>query len=404
MSMEKPVAIIELSNTSIKLLVGYELNGKVYSLFQSTKQLGKIKEKDLFLDPQQVISELLPLREFTDDALKLKLKISEAVVILPPKGLQVFETNQVTPVVDDSGRVDSIDIRTLFTQIQKNRYGYSAQTSEIIDIIPERYILDEGRTYTKMPIGEITTSLTLMAKVHVLPIDIVEDNTKVIEATGMKVKRMIASPYASVELIGTYKDMPLDYFLVDMGACETSVSLIGNKQLFKSVIIPFGGDDITHKIQETFTLTKDEAERIKCHYGLNDRKMNFEAPVSIFSDEDGHQVKHTEKELTELIKKELDHFVILLNEAIDSLLESENAQYKSLPMVLIGGGSLLRGLVDYLEPKVQSQTVQVFIPKTFGCRNPSLVSLLGAVYSQGQEKILLNKDVPNVGQVTRVKK
>ncbi len=402
MSMEKPVAALEVSNKSIKLLIGYEIDGKICAVYSDIKKLGVIKKRGVFNDIASVISSMEPYKVIVDESVRLKISISEMLVALPPVDFQVFQTNQVTTIVSETGKVDSIDIRNLHTLIKKNRIGYPS-SSTIVDIIPERYTLDQGRTYTKMPLGETTNTLNLLAKVHVMPRDIIEEHDRLVLDNGIGVKRNIVAPYAASELLGTYPEIPSDYILVDIGAKETTVSLVGMKQLFASQIIDFGGDDITNKIELTFNVSESEAEKIKCAYGLNNRKMNFEAPVSEFTDESGNIRRFTESELTKLIKEELDRFVELLNSTINNLLKNDNPAYKTLPMILIGGGSLLKGIETYLEPKVQSKSVNVFIPKTFGCRNPSFVNLLGMIYVQSKEHINFEKIIPQVGEVKRVK-
>ena len=402
MSMEKPVAALEVTTKSIKILIGYEIEGKVYAIYSDVKKIGNIKKMGVFTDINNTISSAENYKLIIDESAKLKINISEALVALPPVEFQVFQTNQVTTVVSEVGRVDSIDIRNIYTLIKKNRIGYPA-SSTIVDIIPERYILDQGRTYTKMPLGETTNTLNLIAKVHVLPRSIVDEHDRILTENNINIKRNIVAPYAACELLGTYPEVPNDYILVDIGANETIISLVGLKQLFASSIIPFGGDDITHKIEETFNISEDEAEKIKCAYGLKNRKMNFEAPVAEFMDENGNTRQFLENELSQLIKGELDRFVAMLNNEINNLLKNENPAYKNLPMILIGGGALLKGLEEYLEPKVQSKSVKVVIPKTFGCRNPSFVNLLGMIYVQGKEHVSLDKNLPQVGEVKRVK-
>ena len=78
-----------------------------------------------------------------------------------------------------------------------------------------------------------------------------------------------------------------------------------------------------------------------------------------------------------------------------------NPAYKQLPMILIGGGSLLKGLEGYMLPKVQSATVTTVIPKVLGARNPALFNCLGMLLVQSKYQAVFDENHPKVGQVTR---
>ena len=113
-----------------------------------------------------------------------------------------------------------------------------------------------------------------------------------------------------------------------------------------------GGDNITEKIVETFNISETEAERIKVTYGIDKRQMSFKPAVCSSDDGQGNEIKHYTDELNAAIKSELDEFLTLLSDCMNDLLNGYDKVTKGLPMILIGGGSKLNGLVEYIEPKV----------------------------------------------------
>jgi hypothetical protein len=70
-------------------------------------------------------------------------------------------------------------------------------------------------------------------------------------------------------------------------------------------------------------------------------------------------------------------------------------------MLLVGGGSELNGLVNYITPKVMSETVQVVSSKTLGARNPTFFNCLGMILTHSKYLNLNDEAHPKVGQVTR---
>ena len=396
--MEKPVAAIEFSSKKLKLVVGYELDGQVYVLYALTKPYGHIVEPGQFSDFPKLTQSIKEVHDFSDPSAKLKLTISEALLALPPYGLDVFETKQVTTVIGEESKINTIDIRNIYALI---RNASSEMENSLIDVIPETYILDQGRSFTLPPIGISSGTLSMVAKVHTLPNKIPNAYQTALNSGEINVKRLVIAPFAAAKLLASYSDVPTDYILVDIGSDITSVSLIGNKTLYASRTFEWGGDHITERIIEAFNINEADAEKYKILYGIDKREMNFRAPVCKTDDGEGHEIKHHLQELNTLIKSELEVFVKQLNSAIDDLLGDYGTAYKTLPMILVGGGSKLNGLVEYITPKVPNDTVRVISPRSFGARNPTFTNCLGMILANAQIPSVYDENHPRFGQVTR---
>ena len=396
--MEKPVAAIEFSSKSMKLVVGYELEGKVYALYALTKPYGHLVEAGKILDPGTIIKCLSEIKAFSDPSARLKISISEALLSLPPFGLGVYQTNQVTTVISDEAKIGELEIKNIYALI---RNGAINLNNELIDVAPEKYILDQGRVFSRPPIGETSSTLTVHGKVHTLPKRIADAYQQTLMGAGISVKRSMVAPFAACELLATYDDVPGDYILVDIGSNMTTVSLIGEKALYSSRFFEWGGDHITDRIVERFNINEADAEKVKITYGLDKRVMNFKAPVCTTDDGNGNEVKHYNDELNDIIKSELDVFTRELNSALDNLLENYDKTFKSMPMVLVGGGSQLNGFKEYLEPKVPSETVTVIRPRTLGARNPTFTNCLGMILAYAKYPSLYDENHPRIAPVTR---
>ncbi|MDD4103506.1 MAG: cell division FtsA domain-containing protein [Bacilli bacterium] len=396
--MEKPVAAIEFGSKKIKLVVGYELDGQVYVLYALTKPYGHIVEPGKFSDFAKLTQNVKEVHDFSDPSAKLKLTISEALLAIPPYGLDVFETKQVTTVIGEESKINTIDIRNIYALI---RNASNEMENALIDVIPETYILDQGRTFTLPPIGVSSSTLSMVAKVHTLPHKIPTAYQTALNSGGINVKRLVIAPFAAAKLLASYSEIPNDYILVDIGSDITMVSLIGNETLYASRTFEWGGDHITERIIEAFNINEADAEKYKILYGIDKREMNFRAPVCKTDDGEGHEVKHYREELNSLIKSELETFTKQLNSAVDDLLTDYGTTYKKLPMILVGGGSQLHGLVEYITPKVPSETVKVVTPRSFGARNPTFTNCLGMILAHANNPSVYDENHPRFGQVTR---
>ena len=397
--MDKPIAAIELGSKKLKLVVGYEIDGQVYVLYTLTKPYGHAIEGGNFIDANQVIETISSIREFTDPSAKLRLNITDVLLCLPPYGLGIYQTRQVTTVVTEDSKISQLDIKNIYALIRNG--AYPLEDKALVDVVPESFTLDHGRIFARPPMGESSSTLTVSAKVQTLPKILVDNFQTVLNNGGMVSRRNVVSSLAATELVSSYEGMPKSYILVDIGSNVTTVSFIGNGALYGTTFFNWGGDNITERIIEKFNINEADAEKYKIMYGIDYREMNFKAPICTVEDGLGQEVHHYNDELNEIIKSELDIFVRELNDAVDSIVAQHDKSYRSFPMLLIGGGAQLNGLVSYITPKVLSETVEVVAPKSLGARNPTFFNCLGMILTQAKYLNLNDEAHPRVGQVTR---
>lgn len=382
--MEKPVAAIELCSKCVKIVIGYILDGKVHVLYTLTKEVGPLIDRGNIVDPTALKGALESISLIDDPSVKLKINVSDALLAVPPYGVEVYQTKPVVTIISEDGRVSEFDIRNVYTLVRK---AALPQNMQLVDIIPASFVLDQGRSFAYPPLGQSSSSLQIFTRIHTLPKNIYANYCNALESANISIRRTIVSSSAAVELLASYGDeFPADYFLVDIGSDMTTVSLVGYKQLFSSRFFSWGGDDITKAIKEQFDVDTSEAEKIKMLYGYDDRKLTFDPTVS--TSEEG-STKHTVKELNAIILDQLESFSKELNNAVNSLLESysDTDKYRSLPMILVGGGSQLLGLKKFLKGKVNNSDIIIPTPKSLGARNSSYFNCLGM--------ILINYKYPN---------
>ena len=204
-NMDKPVAAVEFGSKKMKLVVGYELDGQVYVLYALTKPYGHIVEGGAFTDLSKVTQCVKELKEFSDPSAKLKLSISEALLALPPYGLEVFHLKQITTVIGEESKISNLDIRNIYTLF---RNSANTLSNELVDIIPESFELDQGRSFVNPPLGQVSGTLTMDANVHTLPKRVLYDYQNALNSGDMNVKRVVVAPSGTVQLIASYPDMP----------------------------------------------------------------------------------------------------------------------------------------------------------------------------------------------------
>ena len=380
--MEKPIAVIEICSKCIKLVVGYVIDGQVQLIYTTTRNTGLILDNGVVVDETALLNGLTSLNFIEDAQAKLKITIGEIILVVPPFGLTVYQTKQSTNLVSEGNLVGELDLRNLYLLVMKSQVGLN---NTLVDAIPCHYELDGGRRFDVVPFGQESSFLSAVFRLHSIPTNINLAYRNAVNQANFIVKRSIIAPQGAAKLLSTYPDMPTDYFLVDIGSNVTTVSLIGKKELYDSRFFSWGGDNITEKIIANFNINEADAEKYKILYGYDTREYTFDGVICTSLDENGRNVEHTVSHLNAIIKTELDSLVSQINSCIKTLLEGYQASalaYAKIPLVLVGGGSLLGGLVKYIEPKLPNDKVILGTNKVLGARYLGLVNALGAILCQ----------------------
>ena len=397
--MEKRIAAVELGSKKAKLVIGYELNGKICVLYTLVKPYGeKCIENGTITNPTKVMETIKELTSMVDPSVKLRITISDIVLCLPPYGLEVLNTKQTTGTSSQDFKVTNFDIRNLYSII---RNSISSNNNALVDVVPHYFILDKGRSFVNAPIGDTSSTVTVNANIHMLPAHIVKDYSSLFTRSNVSIKRCVVSSLAAIEMINTNVNLPKSYFLVDIGSDTTTVSLVGLKSLHASTYFNWGGDNITKQIVDAFNINEAEAEKYKIMYGIDKRIMNFNAPVCTSANPEGIEDKHGVEELNEIIKSELDSFARQINTSIDTLLTSLKPEFRTLPMILVGGGSKLFGLVDYIKPTVPAEEIFIFEPKVLGARNATYTNCLGMILVCSKFPQMIDDHQPRIGAIQR---
>lgn len=379
--MKNNTIALEISHKYIKVAFGYVQDGQVFINFVKKAPINHFLENGIIKEKNALIKDLMKMNPIFDQEYQFNELINNVTFVLPPYGLEVYQTKQITSVISPEKIIGELDIKNIYSIIRNKRLPVD---NELIDIVPEAFVIDNGNMYAHAPIGKTSSAITAFTKVLTLPKRINQEYSEVVKNANIQINRKVVSTFAASELIASYPDTPDNFFLVDLGAASTSVSLVGNKQLFATRSFSWGGDNITDHLVSKFNISETEAEKIKVLYGFDKRVIKFDYSVCSVETEEGVS-KHYVGELNSVIEEELDELIRNMNNAIEQLAQVYNViDYANMPIILIGGASKLKGIVPYILSKGTFQNVKTLSPTTIGARDPSLFALLGAIYSDNK--------------------
>ena len=395
--MKKPLACLEITSESIKMLVGYEEEGKPIPLYAVEKPIPGIIRNGTIADQDALISALSSFHKITDEHAKLNMSICEICLVLPPIEFSVYEADESTNTVKSDNQIQELDISNVIGLVRKKRLP---NNDEMVDIIPDTFILDDRRSMATPPLGERSSMLGVHALIHAMPGYIKNQFLSIAARSGFRVKKSCVSSYCNALLATTISDIPTKYVLVDIGGKITSLSLIARqKPFYGSKCFFLGGDHLTQKIVEAFGIPYEIAEQIKKEYGLDMRNRRFERPL--FQSESSSSNKIYQKNLNSVIQTEADSFVALLRENLNEI-EQKSGVTEKLPLVFTGGGGQLYGLDSLLQNAFSDRPVLFMKPQVVGCRKPGYSALLGLILAASQYTGSLEDNYINVTNVSRV--
>jgi len=399
--MENPkyTACLEITSDYAKFAVGNVLHNQPVILYYAKKPLkgGLVRGE---IDNPKLIQDIIKgFLQIEDESLGLKINGTSVSIVVPPLGFQVYGYRTVTNVIASTSLIDKIDIANVMSLVKKEPIPFG---NVIVDIVPDAFILSNGKGYANPPLGEKSDSLAVQAKVHTLPEKMLYDYKSTVEGAGFRVKRACVASYCASQLIATDKTMPETYVYVDIGAHITTVSFIGKTSPFGSVFFAQGGDDLTAAIAEAFGVSLEDAALLKEKYGYDPRISKYQMPLIKSKDDDGKPTVYYQNNLNAVIENFFDTYDSYLNNGVTTLLSQKMVgDFSKTPLVFGGGGSLLYGLTSLLVSSVGKRPYYLYAPKVIGARDPGAINLLGLICAEGSYRGTLEDNYHGVSTLSR---
>lgn len=230
---------------------------------------------------------------------------------------------------------------------------------EIIDRLPQEFIVD-GQDGISEPVGMRGSRLESRVHIIISPSAGKQNIEKAINRAGLEVEGMILEPLAAAESTLTDDDKEYGCALINIGAELTSLMIFGRGAVQHTRVFPFGGMHFTKDIATGLRVSIPEANKIKHNYGC---------VAGFLIDEQERQeiieINPVGRNETRGLSKEIlcDIMQPRAIEILQHLAHEVNqtgAQISS-GVVLTGGGSQVRGMVEIAEQVFDAPTRLGFV-------------------------------------------
>ena len=217
---------------------------------------------------------------------------------------------------------------------------------EIIDVIPQEYIIDAEQGI-KQPIGMLGN--TLEANFHIIigQTAAAKNIYKCVRKAALEVVDLILEPIASAEAVLSEEEKEAGVVLVDIGGGTTDIAIFHEGIIRHTAVIPFGGDIITEDVKEGCTIIKKHAEELKVKFGSALASENREEEIVAIPGLRGRPPKEiTLKNLASIIQARMEEII----EHIYYEIKNSGYEKKLIAgIVLTGGGAQLKHVAQLCE-------------------------------------------------------
>lgn len=265
---------------------------------------------------------------------------------------------------------------------------------EIFSRLPQEFIID-GQDGITEPVGMTGSRLESLVHVVTGPSAGRQNLEKAVTRAGLEVERMMLEPLAAAESTLTDDDREYGCALVNIGAEITSMMIFGRGSVQHTAVFPFGGMHFTKDLAVGLRVSIQDANRIKHDHGC--------VAGFLLDDEERQQMIEiipVGRNETRGLSKEI-LCDIMQPRAVELLqhVAHEAARSKmQIPsgVVLTGGGSMVRGMVDIAEQVFDSPT-RSGVPETTyfsglvqQISSPAWAAVCGLALSSMKEQIREN--------------
>lgn len=325
----------------------------------------------------------------------IDVKVSDVYISIPLEICELIENKGVVAVASEDREITENDL----SRVKKaSKIVNISGDKEIIDIIPEQYIVD-GYDNIKDPVGMSGSRLELDAQLIVAQTTILNNIFKSINKAGLKIKDVVYQPIAVSEAVLQKEEKELGVALIDIGAETTKISIYKNEILRYTEVIALGGNAISNDIAVCLKIPFSESEKLKIKYsgsgkGVLENSAKISVNVGI------NNVKQVEyRYLLDIMEARIEEILHIINKR----LQSSGYYDEFSQVVLVGGGIALYKEVVCISKKIINKNIRVGSPEFVGASNPIYSVSVGTVkVISSLVKTNETKDENNSESVSRV--
>ncbi len=270
-----------------------------------------------------------------------RCEVETVYVGLAGSHIKSFNSRGVTSIPTRTREINRDDVRRV---IETARAVALSPDREIIHILPQEFTVDD-QIGIGDPLGMVGTRLEVNVHIVTSSTTAAQNIVTAVNRSGLFAADTVLEPIAVGEAILTEDEKELGSVLVDIGGGKTNVAIYHHGAVRHTVVVPLGGELFTNDIAVGLRTTIPEAERLKREQGCAVSSMADSEKVFEVAGTGSRQPRAVvQTVLSDIIQPRAEEIVHLVKNEIRNAGCPAGAG-----VVLTGGGSMLRGLVELAE-------------------------------------------------------
>jgi cell division protein FtsA len=268
------------------------------------------------------------------------VSVRSVVVGIAGDHVQSFQSRGVITISNRDGEIGARDVQRL---IEDTTHVAMPADREILHVIPQEYIVD-GQDGVADPVG--MSGVRLEANVHIITglVSAAKNIYRCIEKAGYHVADIVLEPLASSFSVLHQDEREVGVVLIDIGGGTTDIAVFEDNTIRHTAVIGIAGNKVTDDIRRGLGIMRDQAEKLKCHFGTALADLIEEDDEITIPGLGGRPEKSIGRStLAQIIQPRMEE---VLEIAAIEIKRSGYARHLAAGVVLTGGGSLIRGTAE----------------------------------------------------------
>ncbi len=283
------------------------------------------------------------------------VSVRSVVVGIAGDHVQSFQSRGVVTIAHREGEITDRDVQRL---LEDTTHVAMPVDREILHVIPQAFIVD-GQDGVADPVG--MSGVRLEANVHIITglVSAAKNIYRCVEKAGYQVADIVLEPLGSSFAVLHPDEKEIGVALIDIGGGTTDIAVFEDNTIRHTAVVAVAGNKVTDDIRKGLGLMRDQAEKLKCSYGIAVADMASDAEEIAIPGIGGRTEKRIGRStLAQIIQPRMEE---ILEIAAIEIKRSGYARHLGAGVVLTGGGSLVPG-TEELASEVLGMEARIGVP------------------------------------------
>lgn len=351
---------------SERIVVGLDIGTtKVCAVVASADELDRINVLGVGVAENEGLSRGVVVNiDKTVAAVKLALgeaermagvSVRSVIVGIAGDHVQSFQSRGVVTIAHRDGEISDRDVQRL---LEDTTHVAMPVDREILHVIPQEFIVD-GQDGVADPVG--MSGVRLEANVHIITglVSAAKNIHRCVEKAGYQVADIVLEPLGSSFAVLHPDEKEIGVALIDIGGGTTDIAVFEENTIRHTAVVAVAGNKVTDDIRKGLGVMRDQAERLKCTYGMALADQASDAEEIAIPGIGGRTEKRIGRStLAQIIQPRLEE---ILEIAAIEIKRSGYGRHLGAGVVLTGGGSLIPG-TEELAAEVLGMDARIGVP------------------------------------------